>query len=112
MSKYTLSKELSNNGFIFYKTTNDGEHAIKDINVVDSEKDVDHVSLYDRESDQLLIIYFKGDVPETHNFGLSLDMDGYVKSMWVKSILKIFSNKYDLIEELYRLDCRGLNIKD
>ena len=63
-----------------------------------------------------MYIHFKVNISEIHDFGLNLDMDGYIKENPYACdndnfIYKRFDDKNDFIEELYRLNSVGLNIK-
>lgn len=114
MSQQNLSKILSESGFSNHKDTYYTLYIIENINISNFYPDIDFIGVptFDPHHNPSIYICFKDNVPETQNFGLSLDMDGYMEDDYSSGfIYKIFNSNDDLIEELRRLNSVGLNIK-
>ena len=111
MTDNYLANVLEDNCFS-YEKTGINLYVIKDINIIYQEPKLSFVDVCMGECNTKFIVYinFKNIVYNERNFGLDLDLSGYVICGHTY-IGKMFDNKNDFIKELQRLDSTGLNIK-
>lgn len=111
MSGNDLAKILSDNGFNYYDGYVDRFKIIKNLEIINYEPLVEYIDV-EIKSNKAFYVYinFKDNIPQITNFGLSFSVDNYRASIQ-KYIYICFDNKNDFIEELYRLNSNGQNIK-
>ena len=112
-----LCKILEENGFDYYEFPNDDTYILNNLQFVYNEPLIDYIEIANEDVrykhlNWHIYINFKSNVPQEQNFGLNLDMPGYIIHLVDNTcIYKIFYKENDFIEELYRLNSVGLNIK-
>lgn len=114
MVKSGIPKIMADNGFRSHPHPNKdcGTYIVENIGFVEMNQQITYIDVGRMGVEFTIFINFKGGVVNTSN--LNIDLDMYVR-LWDgegNEMLKCeFNNKNDLIEELHKLNCVGMNIK-